>query len=63
MRFECARGVLLAATSLLLAVPALAEDGNAERGGKHLLPEKSKWLLQRVANPPPAAACAAPTTR
>ena len=34
MRFECARGVLLAATSLLLAVPALAEDGNAERGGK-----------------------------
>ena len=34
MRFECARGALLAATSLLLAVPALAEDGNAERGGK-----------------------------
>jgi cytochrome c553 len=32
MRFEHARGALLAAISLFLAAPAFAEDGSAERG-------------------------------
>ena len=34
MRPDCAARVLLAGISLLLAAPGLAEDGNAERGGK-----------------------------